>query len=35
MLRNRDDELQMREMVKVEENSQSTPWWGAGGLYDV
>lgn len=30
-----DDELQMWEMVKVDENSQSASWWGAGGLYDV
>lgn len=28
-----DDELQMWEMVKVEENSLSASWWGAGGLY--
>lgn len=31
----RDDELQMKEMVKVKESSQNTSWRGAGGLYDV
>ena len=31
----RDDELQIWEMVKVKENSQGASWRGAGGLYDV
>ena len=28
MLRKRDDELQMKEMVKVKENSQNASWRG-------
>lgn len=34
MLRKGDDELQMREMVKVKENSQIAPWRGVED-YDV
>lgn len=34
-LRKRVDELQMGEMVKVKENSQSASWRGVGGLHDV